>query len=137
MAFTDAERVQIRRWMGGSFLFINIDQRLESAIDTVENLPETPTGQTEAYIRDTLLVRLDAAFTELSKLESKLLALNIDEVKVDPVRAVASLRSVGRTYSQQLAHSLGFNSVLRDAWAMGSPDPTQQLGLVHGHHGTQ
>lgn len=132
MPFTDAEKVQIRRYMGGSFLFVNIDERLEAAMRTVEALDETPPEQTLGYIRDTLLVRCNSAFDQLAALENKLMALDVDEVKIDAVRAIAGVRSIGRVYSQQLAHALGFNAVLRDAWAQGDPDPTQQLGDVAG-----
>jgi hypothetical protein len=135
MAFTDAEKVQIRRWMGGSFLFINIDQRLESAMTTVENLPDS--AATEDYITNTLLVQLAATDTQLQSLRTKFLALDADEVKIDAVRAMGALRSEGRRYSQQLAHSLGFNAILRDPWSMSSPDPTQQLGAVAGLPGTR
>lgn len=130
MAFTDAEKVQIRRWMGGSFLFIAVDSRLESAIQTVEAL--TDGGATEAYIRDTLLVQCAAIDTTLQGHQNKFLALDADEVKIDAVRAMGALRAEGRRYSQQLAHALGFNAPLRDAWAMGDPDPTQELGDVAG-----
>lgn len=130
MAFTDANKVQIRRWMGGSFLFINIDERLEASMRTVEALPDS--GATEAYIVSTLLVILDSVDVQLQALHAKFLALDADEVKLDAVRAMGALRSEGRRYSQQLAHSLGFNAVLRDPWAMGPPDPTQQLGAKAG-----
>lgn len=131
MAFTDAERVQIRRWMGGSFLFIYHDDRLESAMNTVEALPDS--GATEDYITDTLLVRCEAAFVQLAALENKLLALDADEIKIDAVRAQGAIRQIGRVYSSQLANALGFNAVLRDAWSMADPDITQGLGAIGGY----
>lgn len=114
--------------MGGSFLFVQTETRLESAMDTVNALPDG--GATEGYIRDTLLVRLEATFVELSKLESKLAALDVDEVKVDFVRAIGGIKSIGRTYSSQLATSLGFVGVLQDAWSMLPPNPNQHVGQI-------
>lgn len=130
MAFTDAERVQIRRFMGGSFLFIYHDNRLESAMTTVETLPDS--GATEDYITDTLLVRLAAVETALAANHCRLAALDADEVKIDAVRAQLALRAEGRRYSSQLAHALGFKSVLRDCWAASEPNADQPLGEVKG-----
>lgn len=112
--------------MGGSFLFIMHDQRLESAMDTVENLPDS--GATEAYITDTILASLASVDANLQSLHSKFLALDADEVKLDAVRAAGALRQEGRRYSQQLATALGFLAVLSDPWTAAEPDPRQSLG---------
>lgn len=127
MAFNNAEKVQIRRWVGGDMFYVYSRQRLESAITTVETGLDDG-GETENYIRDVLLVRLAAVFAELTALENKLMALDADEVKVDPVRATDAICRIGRIYSTQLAHALGFSAVLRDPWAFATPDLMQELG---------
>ena len=128
MSFNDAEKVQIRRWLGADFFYVYAQQRLEGAISTVEALPDG--GETENYIKNTLLTRLEATFQELVKLENKLMALDADEVKVDPVRAVAAIKGIGRVYSQQLAHAFGLHAVFRDPWSAAPPDAGQQLGVL-------
>jgi hypothetical protein len=128
VAFTDAEKVQIRRWMGGTILFIDTDNRLDAAMTTVEG-----DTATEDYIRDTLLVQLAAADTTLRSLHTKFLALDADEVKIDAVRAMGAIRSEGRRLSTQLAQALGFVAPLKDAWTGADPDDRQALGDGTGY----
>ena len=130
MAFSQAERVQIRRWLGGDLFYLFSNQRLESALDTIDNGAAAlgDGGETEIFIRTTLLVELEAHYQQLIALRNKYLALDADEVKIDAVRAMAAVRSEGRRASTQLAHALGLRGPFRDAWGGAMPDPGQQLG---------
>lgn len=131
MAFSQAERVQIRRWVGGDFFYVFSRQRLESAMTTVES-GLNDGGETENYIRDTLLVNLESTYQDLLALIPKQLVLDVDEVKLDPVRGRAGVCAIGRILSTQLAHSLGLHAVLRDAWAFGGTDVMQELSEFKG-----
>ena len=121
MAFSETERVQIRRWVGGDFFYTFYDKQLESAINTAESIGA---GETEAYIRDVLLVELEALYQQLITLRPKLLILDADEIKIDPMRALMGVRSEGRRVSTQLANVLGFDQPLRDAWSGAEPAPS-------------
>jgi hypothetical protein len=107
-AFTEAERVQIRRYLGFSRLRTQYNPLLESAITSVQseaNGGSLPTADTETLIRS-LLASLVTLESKLVTLWSQAAALAVDEVKVDPVRAAMFLRSEGRRLVTALSHAL-------------------------------
>ncbi len=126
MAFTEPERVQIRSFMGATRLFLDQDNRLESAMDAVDAFP---TSDTEDYITDTILVRLNAIDAELVKLETKYLAMSADEVKVSPAQAQGMLYRDGRRWVGRLADTLSMRPY-RDTYTASPEAPSQRLGQI-------
>ncbi len=124
MAFSEAEKVQIRRYLGGTLLYIDQNPRLESAISTVETLTAT-----EDYIRDDLLVQLAAIDVDLTSQHNKFIALSADEVKVDAVRAMYALRDEGWRVVGLLADAFGL-SPFRNVYEGKTARPGQALGPV-------
>ena len=131
MAFSDVEKVQIRRWMGGDLLYLAHDNRLESAITFVEQISDTDATITHARA---MLADCAAISQALADLRNKQLALDVDEVKIDAPRAMVALRSQGRQASTQLAHIFGFSAPLRDPWSGGSASLNQTLANVDHHN---
>lgn len=117
MAFTGAERVQIRMYMGSTGLYSDDDSRLESAMDTVG-----ADSDQETLVRGTLLVRLAAIDAQLTEYETMHAAGKVDELDIDVVRASAWLRSRGRMYATRLANVLGFPAPRTDAFSSSPGD---------------
>lgn len=73
MAFTEAERVKIRRYLGASRLFLSSDPRLESAITTIQSIADggsAPDSSTEDDVRAALttLATIDTYLDECAEL---------------------------------------------------------------------
>lgn len=124
MAFTTTERVQIRRYMGASALYQNLDTRLESAIDAIE---ADATQETE--VRGTLLAELILIDAAIKKARSAAIASAADGVSVDAYRGVIMLCREGRMYAQRLARILGFDEPRGDAFGTTGGGAFQRMGL--------
>lgn len=118
MAFAESDRVQIRRWLGRAALFLQADPELENAIESVQSIADggsRPDNSTELAIKGWL--------TELTTIESKIKALydeldahKVNELVIDPARAVMVFRSIGRTYIGHLSDALGVKPI-RDVFS--------------------
>lgn len=107
-AFTEAERVTIRGYLGYSGLWLQADPRLENAITVVQAIANggtRPDDSTEVAIR-TLLTSLQTIDARLSDLWDQAHARGVDEVRVNPARGAAILRMEGRRLVHRLARHL-------------------------------
>lgn len=106
MAFTVAERVQIRMYIGFSNIFLQQDPRLENAITAVQSIADggvQPTTDAEAMVR-AILVKLtsnDASIDALADF-SGATAADKGDAEIDAAREQARLQSVGRMYIARL-----------------------------------
>ena len=102
MAFTEAERVKIRFYLGWSARFHQGDSRLEQALNAVDNLPDTQT-----LIRDEMLASMDDIRLKLTDAHKRLKALKVGSIDLPQANEVAMLRSEGRRHASSLAATLG------------------------------
>jgi hypothetical protein len=106
MAFTESERVQIRRYMCWK-----IDSITISYDSLITRLQATSEGgvmaddSTELYVRD-LLAKLAKIETKLVEFWDQMQADSVGSLRVDPARAAQVLRSEGRRYVHALARVL-------------------------------
>lgn len=98
MAFSDAQRTQIRRYLGYSDLARQVDLRLEAAMDGV-----SPSGEGLAV---ELLCRLDNIETKLQEVQGCLKVVRVEDVYLAHDRGVIALRQEGNRYVMQLSDLL-------------------------------
>jgi hypothetical protein len=122
--FTEAERVQIRRWLGYSAMYASRDPILESAITSAQTIAEgggRPDDTTEVAVRG-WVTQLATIETKWIDLLDQMQAYKVeDAATVDPVRGLAGLKQIGRMYVGFLSDALS-TPVKRDVF--GSPTPT-------------
>ena len=109
MAWTEADRAKLRHYLGFPALFHQAEPRLENAIHSVQSEADggtRPDNSTELQIRGWLLqlARLEA---RLEEVWDEAEALKVDELGIDPARALYVLRSEGRRVVGNLARALG------------------------------
>ena len=124
MAWTEADRVAIRSYLGFADLFLQADPRLESAIASLQARTDggtRPDGSAEAQIRR-WLAQLARIETRLEEVWEEAEAGKVDELGVDAYRGMALLRSEGRRIVGRLARALATTPVA-DAFAAAPVDP--------------
>src|ERR1041385_8936625 len=106
MAFTEAERVKVRRYMG--WPPGKTEPRYDSLIQRIQS-----TSEGGVMIDNSTELDLRAIIASLATLELRIQtqwdtmeAGKVDELSVDPVRAVAMLRSEGRRLVAYMASIL-------------------------------
>lgn len=102
MAFTEPERVKIRRYMG--WPPGNTEPNYDALILDIQSVADggsMPTADTEAEAR-ALLTALASLETKMTELHSEMIAHKVDEMTVDPYRAMIALRSEGRRLVRNL-----------------------------------
>jgi hypothetical protein len=124
MPWTEADRATIRSYLGFPALFLQADPRLEVAITSVQSEADggvRPDNSTELQIRGWL--------AQLAKIESRLEeiwdeaeALKVDELGIDPMRAMALLRAEGRRLVGRVARALG-TAPRHDVFGAAEPKP--------------
>src|SRR3972149_11354105 len=134
MAFTEAERVQIRRYVG--YPMDRLYVKLEAAICRVQASTEpgsyTIGGQSflnaGIYATNNVELFIRGLLTNLATIEASLVALwdtqeagQVDSIKVDPARATIVLRMEGRRLVGQLAGALGL-PIYRDVFSTPKVD---------------
>lgn len=100
MAFTEAERVSIRKWMGYPALYLSVDARFESAITSIQSLADggsRPDNSTELAVRG-YLAKLAAYEARWVDMLETFEAATVDEVKVDAARAQLAMQAAMRLY---------------------------------------
>ncbi len=102
MAFTEPEKVKIRFYLGWSARFHQFDSSLEQAISAVE-----AEADTEAFVRDDLLVALDDVRTKLTDAHSRLKALKVGSIDLPKANEVMLLRAEGARHANSLAATMG------------------------------
>lgn len=110
MAFTEAERVEIRKYMGAGSIYLQLFPKLENAITSVQSIADGG-SQADSSTEDSIRSYL----TKLAALETKLEALHCqaqvvqagrDEVMLDVAKGIFLLRSEGRRMVGTIARSL-------------------------------
>lgn len=133
-AFTEAQRVKIRHYMGAGALFTGLFPLLESAITTVQ-------AQADGGARpdDSTQQAILAAIAELDDIETRRKSLRkrvmVDEAqaggqraRIDPARGLVALRMEARIIASGLAKYLGFSAVLSDVYSPGTPHVPPTIG---------
>lgn len=122
-AWTEAERVKIRRYLGFSAIFTDSQPLLENAITSVLATADggsRPNNATQVSIQ-AILTNLDELEAELKKLWKKAVATQVEDIKIDPARAMIVLRMEGRRLVTALSVSLG-TTPCRDIFSSTNPD---------------
>jgi hypothetical protein len=108
-AFTPAEKVSFRLYLGYSSLFHQFEPRLENAIRAIQSqadggaLPDSSTADKARSI----LTELAAVDAQLVDTQTYSEAYAVDEIKVDYIRKGYYLRAEGRRLIGHLAIILG------------------------------
>lgn len=108
MAFAETDRVQIRRWLGFSAIYLQADPKLENAIVAVQSTADggsRPDSSTETAVKG-YLTELTTIETKWKALYDEVEAYKVDELVVDPARGAAVLKSFGRMYVGHIADAL-------------------------------
>jgi hypothetical protein len=113
MALSEAQRVQIRFYLGWSARFHQFDSRLEQALNAVETLADTQT-QIEAVLTD-----LDDIVTKLKASYDRIRAMKVASIELPGKLEIGLLRSEGRRNVGSLAAILGVE-VRHDIFSAGS-----------------
>ena len=118
MAFVEAERVQIRRWLGYSAMYASRDPILESAISSAQAVAEggsRPDDRTEPAVRG-WLAELTTLETRWKELYEQMQAAKLDDITIDPLRGLSGLFKIGRMYVGHLSDALS-TPVKRDVFS--------------------
>lgn len=103
MAFTEAQRVSIRHYLGWSERFHQTWPRLEQAMNAIDALSD-PAAQTKI---ESILTKLDAIETSITSAYDRLKAMKVGSIELPGDNEVKTLRSEGRRFAGQLAARLG------------------------------
>lgn len=106
--FSEATRVQIRKYMGFGNIYLQQDPRLENAISSLQQVPNgvQPTADAETEVLNILtqLQQVDTAILNLSNQQGVLAANN--GVRLNSAMETFRLQGVGRMYVGRLARML-------------------------------
>lgn len=102
MAFTLAEKVRIRFYLGWSDRFHQFDSRLEQAMSAVEANPDT-----ETFIRDAIMVDIEDIRTKLKDAHGRLKAMKVGSINLPGQNELMLLRMEGRRHVGSLAATFG------------------------------
>src|SRR5579883_917909 len=127
MAWTESDRATVRHYLGFPALFHQAEPRLENALTSIQSEADggtRPDDSTEKQIRGWLaqLARLEA---RLEEVWDEAEALKVDELGIDPMRALALLRSEGRRVVGSIARALA-TSLRHDVFSAAEPNPNGQ-----------
>lgn len=121
MAFTEADRVNIRHLLGFASVFMQADPRLENSVTACQSVADggaRPDNSTETYIKATVTSALSVE-TKLAALWDEAEVLAGDEARIDPARGAALLRSEGRRLVHGIARMLGMRGPRADIFSAG------------------
>jgi hypothetical protein len=110
MAFTPAERVKIRLYMGYSAFFTNSNTSLETSMDQVADTA------TEDQIRAKLAI-LQSIDDKILETACSAIAKEIEGVKINTITSVSVLERLGRQNIHAIATMLGTMCVLSDYYS--------------------
>lgn len=100
--FTADERARIRRLMGWEARFFDIDSRLESALDAIDQ--NSPADQT--IIRD-ILTKLTALDTKIESAQVKFGVDRVGSIYLNSQNMLGLLKSEGKRLVDNMGHILG------------------------------
>ena len=129
MAFTEADRVEIRYYVGAAALFLQAWPALENAITSVQAESDggtRPDNTTELKVK-AIITELQAIDVRRTTLRTRYEAGKVDELDVDPVRAGLAARMDGRIAVGRLCRTLGLKGPLADVF---SPQPVNPVGIT-------
>ena len=101
MALTEAQRVEIRRYLGWQARYWQMDSQLEQAMNAMDTLPETLTS---IGLR---LAELAVLETSITSARGRLKALAVGSITLSGPGEISALRSEGRRITASLAATLG------------------------------
>jgi hypothetical protein len=125
VAFTETNRVAIRKALGYAAIYIQADPMLESAITAVQSIADggsRPDSSTEDAIL-AYLVSLAAIDALLESAAGCLSTIQVDDVKMDAVRGEALLKARARRLVGFIGDALS-TAPLRDIYSPSTPDPS-------------
>lgn len=129
MAFSEADRVEIRYYTGASSVFLQAWPALENAITAIQAELDggtRPDNSTELKVK-AIITELQGIDSRRTTLRGRYDAGKVDEVGVDPVRAGAAARMDGRIAVGRLCRMLALQGPLADVF---SPQPVNPVGVV-------
>ncbi len=101
--FSEADRVQVRKWLGFSGLYLEADPRLENALSNIQMIGDGAgtkvDDSTVLAVKDylTKLTGIEAQWVQLTA-EGGMQGGTIDELKIDPLRGLEGLKKIARMY---------------------------------------
>jgi hypothetical protein len=119
MAFTEAQRVTVRRYLGRP-PYATWDTMLEGSLQTIGALPDA-----QAAVED-VLANLATIESEIKQLHGIALASKVEESMLNP-RRYEDLRGAGRREVQALAGLMGTEPV-RDVFSPGWAGGSMRMG---------
>ena len=122
MAFTQAQRVQIERYMG--WPPPNVEPQYQAFVSTLQSTADggsMPDGSRETYIVG-LLTQLATVQDRLDDLWEAMHSGGVKGLPIDPVRGMSALRMEGRRLVHDLARMLN-HTPLADAFSSASTVP--------------
>lgn len=129
MAFTEADRVEIRFYTGASSVFLQVWPSLENAITAVQS-----TGDGGTRPDNSTELKIKALVTELQGIDQRRADLRqifeggkVDELTADPVRASMMACRDGRIAVGRLCRMLALRGPLADVF---SPQPINPAGVT-------
>lgn len=130
MAFTETQKASIRMYLGYSARFLQFDDALERAMDTVGNHAPTQ-AQIEACLTEA--ARVDAA---IQAAEGRLKAEEVGSITLNKAE-IEQLRDRGRQNIGRMARAFGV-PVRGDAYSGALPtDEASAVGMIPGNGGYQ
>lgn len=113
MALTDAQKADIRWYLGYSARFYQSFSRLEQAMSALENDPDAET---------LVLAAIDSVKlidTKLVEVHDRLKAVQVCDIKLGHKKELCALRGEGRRFVGRIAATLGV-PVMHDVFGSGS-----------------
>lgn len=130
--FVEADRVQIRQYLGYSDTYLQADPRLESAITNVQSIADggtRPDNSTELLVKS-IVVKLQNIDLAIDRLDDQQGGVAVGTIRVDSARELGRLRMKGRMYAHRLARVFD-TAVHFDAF--GSQPPTDFTDMPGGY----
>lgn len=121
-AWTETEKVKIRKYLGFPSLFFQQVPRLEAAIRAVQSQADGGallTSDTQEELRR-VLTRLDLIDTQRIRLENLFFVKQsdgMDKAEIQPRQAYVMLERTGRQLISQLSRTLGFQRLPSDYYS--------------------
>lgn len=113
MAFTELERIKIRKYLGAPEIYLDAEPLLENAMNAVQSPPKATTANEDAV--RALLVQLDTLDAKLLEVGC-LSNVKVGNIEMDAIRGLYYVRQIARTYAGRLAVLFGLNGPIRDAF---------------------
>lgn len=126
MAFTEADRVQIRQYVGWSAIFLQYYPLLESAITTIQTVADggvRADNSTELLVKS-LLVQLQAVDAKLANIDC--LGTNqVGNIQQDNIRARMVVLQYGRMLVGRLCTVLSLEGPISDCFSSAPAGPVR------------